>query len=300
MFVRSCNINLLGRIHFGDSALPILAVFLISMWVLTACSTEETPINLGEPSKSVVVSQSDPEMYSPTQKSVNPGVVSASPNSYSEGISVTGASSIATEPDLVLLNLGVEAFAVSVKKARSRAAKSMDSLMGTLRKKGVKELDIKTTRFSIYPRYEYQEIIVNGRPTGKQVLSGYVVNNEISVKIRDLDKVGEIIDSAAESGGDDIRINSINFTLEDPSDHMNTLREQAVKDAFEKAKHYAVLADVSLGPLLSLSEIGPVSIRSQDSMEFGMRSMAMAESSPISSGQLNVSLTVNIVFSLNY
>ena len=130
MLVRSCNINLLGRIHFGDISVPILAVFLLSMWVLTACSTEETPINLGEPSKLVVASQSEPEMYAPAQKSVNLGVVSGSPNSYSEGISVTGASSIATEPDLVLLNLGVEAFAVSVKKARSRAAKSMDSLMG--------------------------------------------------------------------------------------------------------------------------------------------------------------------------
>ena len=310
MFAKSCNRTSIKGTNFVEILTSPFAskiqwgstvvVLLFGMWSLVACSSEEPSIDVNEPSKSAVPSETAIERYSPPQRSVNASVVSAYASSYSEGISVTGASSISTEPDLVLLNLGVEAFASSVGKARSRAAKSMDSLVGTLRKKGVKELDIKTTRFSIHPRYEYQESIVNGRPIGKQVLSGYVVNNDISAKIRDLDKVGEIIDSAVDSGGDDTRINSIIFTLNDTNVYMNTLREQAVEDAFSKAKHYADLANVTLGPMLSLSEIGPVSIRSQGAMDFGMRSMAMAESSSISSGQLNVDLTVNIVFSVNY
>jgi len=279
----------------------ISAFLILGISLFLGCSNEESIIELNKLDNSPGSSEVaiNPYSSSPVRAAYS-GETLAPVNLSSNGISVTGASSISTEPDLVLLNLGVETFSTSVKKARSEAAKSMESLMTTLRKKDVKKSDIKTARFNIYPRYEYQESMVNGRPVGKQILTGYVVNNEVLAKVRDLDRVGEIIDSAAEAGGDDIRINSIDFTLDDSSVYMNALREQAVADAFTKASHYADLANVSLGPLMSLSESGVPSIRSAGVMDFGMRAMSMAESSPISSGQLDVVLTVNMVFSVNY
>ena len=277
----------------------IFAFLILGISLFLGCSNEESPIEVTKLDNFTGSSEVATKQYSSAPvRSAYSGETLAPVNLSSNGISVTGASSISTDPDLVLLNLGVETFSTSVKKARSEAAKSMQSLMTTLRKKDVKKSDIKTTRFNIYPRYEYQESMVNGRPVGKQVLSGYVVNNEISAKVRDLDRVGEIIDSAAEAGGDDIRINSIDFTLDDSSVYMNALREQAVTDAFTKASHYADLANVSLGPLMSLSESGAPSVRSAGVMDFGMRAMSVAESSPISSGQLDVALTVHMVFSV--
>ena len=304
------NSTLMARINAGSKWGQVLTwrfrisficvALILGILLSVGCSNEELVIQVPEPARPVNRSEVSSTQSNASRVAAYSGAESSVSNRPSDGIMVTGTSSISTEPDLVLLNLRVEAFSNSVRKARSTAAKSMDSLMTALKEKGIKEADIKTTRFNIYPRYEYQESIVNGRSIGKQVLTGYVLNNEIAVKVRDIDSIGEIIDSAAEAGGDDIRINHIDFTLDDTSAYMSTLREQAFSDAVTKAKHYADLADVSLGPLISLSEIGAPSIRSAGAMDFGMRSMAMAESSPISSGLLDVSLTVSIVFSVNY
>ena len=108
----------------------------------------------------------------------------------------------------------------------------------------------QTRSFNISPRYEFPEVFEEGIRTRKQVLIGYSVSNSASVKIRDLDAAGSIIDEVAEAGGDLIRINGISFTVEDPKPFTRDLREAAVKDAIDKASHLASLAGVSLGRLL--------------------------------------------------
>ena len=139
------------------------------------------------------------------------------------GIWVTGEGTIALEPDLALLNLGVEATAGTVAEARGEAASAMDAIVAALKAQGVEDRDIQTRFFNISPRYEYQEVLEEGFRRGKQVLVGYVVNNSASVKIRDLDSVGRVIDEVADAGGDVTRINGISFTVDDTKPFMVTL-----------------------------------------------------------------------------
>ena len=87
---------------------------------------------------------------------------------------------------------------------------------------------------------------MGGVRTGREVLTGYRVRNHATVKLRDLDSVGEVIDEIVIAGGDDVRINGINFTLEDPKPMMAELREMAVADARAKAGHLAELSEVTL------------------------------------------------------
>ena len=203
------------------------------------------------------------------------------------GIWVTGRGSITLEPDMATVNVGVQVEERTVSQARQEASTAMDSVVKKLKSEGLKDQDIQTTSFNIYPRYDYYE--------GKQELVGYTVSNMATIKVRDLDRVGEIIDSIADAGGDATRINGINFTVEDTSQFMDELREQAMQQAFDKAQHLADLGGVSLGQLSYVGEAGNVG---QVSGGFE-RAMAMsAPTTSISSGELELSLAINVAFGI--
>ena len=207
------------------------------------------------------------------------------------GISVSGSGSISVEPDLAILNIGVEATGKTVSFARSEAASAMDSVVSSLKKEGILTKDIQTQQLTIYPRYDYQ--------TNKQVLIGYSVTNTARVKVRDLSKVGKIVDNAAASGGDYVRINGISFNVEDTDQYMESLRKQAVQKAQIKAEEYADSAGVNLGALRSLTEVGAPSPHMSSEMDNQMRAMSVPMESPISGGKLQITVTVFTVFNID-
>ena len=215
------------------------------------------------------------------------------------GIWVTGEGTIALEPDLALLNLGVEATVGTVAEARGEAASAMDAIVAALKAQGVEDRDIQTRFFNISPRYEYQEVLEEGFRRGKQVLVGYVVNNSASVKIRDLDSVGRVIDEVADAGGDVTRINGISFTVDDTKPFMVTLREQAVGDALARAQQFADLTGVTLGELLFITEAtGGAPVISDFAEEaFAVRALA-APTTQISGGELELRVSVRAVFGI--
>jgi len=216
------------------------------------------------------------------------------------GISVSGEGVMSLAPDLAMLNVGVEATADTVSEALEQAARAMDSVIDALHARGIEDKDIQTRYFNVSPRYEWMEIEVQGRRSSKQVLIGYAVNNSASVKIRDLDAAGEIIDEVATAGGNDVRINGISFTVEDPKPLMTQLREAAVNDALAKAQHFAALTGVSLGRLVFISEYGstPVVKDFAEAERFGMAMAASAPTTSISGGELELRLSVQAVFDI--
>ena len=215
------------------------------------------------------------------------------------GIRVSGTGTVSVEPDVAILQVGVEVFAGKVSTARSEASKAMDSVVSVLKKEGVEEKDIQTTRFNIYPRYDYEEVTINGKRIGTQVLTGYTVNNTVKAKIYEIDKVGEIIDKGADAGGDYARINGVDFTVDDPTPYQTEIRKMAVEDAVGKAQEYALLTNVELGPVVELNEMTSGSVHSPYEADYGMRMMAAAPpTTSISAGQLEISLTVNTLFAI--
>ena len=216
------------------------------------------------------------------------------------GISVLGESTISVKPDIAILDIGVETFAESVALARQFAAKEMGSVISTLKKQGVDDSDIQTSRLNISPSYDYEEIMVRGKRTGRQVLTGYFVNNVVKVRIRELEKAGEVIDRTASAGGDSIRINGISFTVDDLSPYKVLLRKAAVEDSLVKANHYATESGVTLGPLISLSETSAPAIQSfQKDMAFGMRAMSESIPTSVSGGEFDIHHSIYATFAIN-
>ena len=255
----------------------------------------------------------------------------------STGIWVNGTGKATGDPDLGILSLGVEALADTASEARGMAADAIANTIVVLKSNNVQDRDMQTSRFSISPRYtthegtrctdrsigeeptsggaslgmpapgfpDVVEMIVIPEEKGSEcrveferVLIGYQVTNTLTVKVRDLDKMGDIIDGATEAAGNLVRINSVRFTIEDTKPLQNEAREEAIADLLTKANAMAALAGVELGKLVFLTESGggvPQSFaRPEAASAFG----SAAQSTSILAGELDVNVSVQGVFAI--
>lgn len=211
-----------------------------------------------------------------------------------EGIQVTGTGSESGVPDVVILNLGVVVEDKEIEKARVTAADAMQKLLDSLKGNGVDEKDIKTLIFNIYPVYDYN---YTGTTT-QQTLRGYQVTNIVSVKVRDIDKSGKVIDDAVAAGDKWIRVNSISFDIDDKETLKEKAREKAMKDANDKAQTLAQLGGVKLGEPIFISES---LLFSPDYSPYYSRSLGGEEaalSTSIAPGQLEITVTVSVIYAI--
>ena len=228
---------------------------------------------------------------SPTLGAI-PSELKLSLNNQQEGIWVSGTGKVSAVPDIAFLRLGIEAQEASVAEAQAQAVQAMDAVISALKDNGVAEKDIQTQYFNI------QRVTRWDDSRGQEVLIGYRVTNMVTAKIRDMEKVGAIIDAAASAGGDLTRIDSISFSIDDPSAYQVEARQKAMVDAAAKAGQMAELAGVSLGKPTYITESAyiPYPVYRQDFYEKVAGAPAME--TPISPGELDVSVNVQIAYAI--
>jgi len=213
-------------------------------------------------------------------------------NSQQEGFWVTGQGEITVTPDIATLYLGIEAKADTVAEAQSQASAAMAAVMTALTDNGVDDDDIQTQYFSINQDTRWDS------DDNEEIVIGYEVNNMVTVKIREIDNIGAIIDAVAEAGGDLTRINNIAFSIDDPSEYYAEIREEAMADAKAKAEQLAELAGIELGNPTYISEgsiYTPVDYRGLDVMA---PMVIEAASMSISPGELELTLTVQLAYAI--
>ncbi len=204
------------------------------------------------------------------------------------GISVTGDGSINVKPDLAKVTLGVEVTNSSASGAQQDAATKMSAVVDTLKKQGIQEKDIQTVRFDLSPDYDYS--------THTPVLKGYRVTNLVVVTIRDISKVGSLLDSVTSSGA--TRLEGISFSVSDPAAAGAQGREEAMKNARAKAEQLAKLAGVGLGDPISIQETVSTPVAP---VEMQPRAAAPAVASvptPISPGTQEVRTVVQVTYAI--
>jgi len=220
--------------------------------------------------------------------SVGPGIIWSQQN---VGLWVNGEGKVYATPDIAVLTLGVQVQQKTVADAQRQAADSMAKVMSVVKGKGVADKDIQTQGYNISQVTRWDD------KNNVQIVIGYRVTNTMVVKIRKLEDSGSIIDATAGVAGDDIRINSIGFTIDDPTNYQKQAREKAIKDAMEKAKQIASLSGVKLGKVLYISESIPYTPGQVTTFKMEGLNMAPAPSStPISSGELAVTVNVQMVY----
>jgi len=159
-------------------------------------------------------------------------------------ISLEGEGKITATPDIAEITLGLMTEKISVAEAQKENTDKMNRIIAELKKMSIEEKDIKTTNYSIYPRYDWAD--------GKQTLKGYQVSQSVAVKIRNLDKIGAVLEMAGRLGAN--QTGGLSFTIDEPEKLKQQAREKALLNAKEKAEALAKVAGVKLGRLVSFTE----------------------------------------------
>ncbi len=164
-------------------------------------------------------------------------------------ITVSGKGEVLSIPDVATFSFSVVETGKTVKEAQDKASTKMNSVLDTIKASGVAEKDIKTTSYSSYPKYEY-----NNYPTGKNVLIGYEVSQSITVKIRKTDNAGTLL---AKVGSMNVsNISGLDFIVDDADKVQAEARDKAIADAKDKAGVLAKALGVKLTKIVNFYESG--------------------------------------------
>lgn len=204
-------------------------------------------------------------------------------------LSISAEGSVNREPDLAFLNAGVQTQGATAQAAMRANAEAMTGVFDALAAANVDEADRQTSNFSLQPRFDYSNR-QNGEPPR---LVGYQASNQLTVKVRDLDALGETMDALVSAGGN--TFNSLTFALDDDRAAKDAARDLAMKEAIARAELYAAASGYEVARVVTISESG--GLRPQPMARMA-EARAVDQSTPIASGQVAYSVTVNVTFEL--
>lgn len=203
-------------------------------------------------------------------------------------INVAGQGEVYLIPDIAYIYIGTRSESTDVSVALNENNSQAKTIASVLSEMGVDAKDIQTTAFNVYP---YQPYDMEGQPMEMK----FVVENTVYVKVRDLERLGEMLDSVVRSGAN--QINGIQFDVEDREQAEADARRLAVIDAKNKAAELAEAADVTLGDLMNISvysSSNPVALYEAKGGGYA----AMDSSVSVSSGQMVITADASLTYEI--
>lgn len=204
-------------------------------------------------------------------------------------ITVVGQGKTTVVPDIASLQLGVQNSAATVEEAMTSNSDIMDAILAAMADAGVADKDIQTTSYNIYLDEGYRGPDMPYEPV-------YRVSNMITVKVRDLTAVGEVLDAAVAAGANQIW--GVNFTVEDRTAAEEDARAKAMADARARAEALAGLAEVEVGEVLSISEVITGGISPLYSGVAVEMAAGLGGGGSISPGELEYSMSIQVTYAL--
>ena len=199
-------------------------------------------------------------------------------------VTVIGSGEVQGTPDTLTVSAAMEAIAADVTGALNQTSQRQQAVIGALTGAGIEQKDISTTQVTLAPQY-------NSDGTS---IASYRASNAIDVKIRDAARASDILALIVTTGGDNTRINSVNYSIADDSALVRDARTRAFEDAKDRAQQYAELSGLDLGEVVSISEADST----QPPPPVPMPRSAMAESVPLAPGEQSVGFSVTVVWEL--
>ncbi len=256
--------SLIRNMSLKSSGLAIATVS-ISAAILLACS--------GASNNSAAVAQ------------VEQSTISIMPRT----ISVSGVGKVSSTPDMATITFSTMGKGDNAGDAYNANNKEMAKLARAIKDAGISDTDLQTSNFSLSPEYKYNNV------TRENTIVGYRATASLTVKVKNIDFVPNIIDAAVEGGA--TGMNGLFFGFNDPEGLQNDARKKAIAHARAKAELYAAEAGVIVGEVISISEAGAAPAP-RPMMMARSASMDMAEGAPIEIGENQLSASVNVVFAI--
>ncbi len=206
-------------------------------------------------------------------------------------VTVSASGTVAAEPDRAEITIGVVTQLASAKEAIGENSKIAERVLKAIREQGIEGKDIATDHFEVSPVYtRYKKS--SGGATNR--IEGFRVRNLARVQVRDIAKVGDVIDGAAQKGAN--HVGQIRFIISDLEARLDAARRDAMANAIRRARLYAEAAGASLGDVLTISE-SVQGLRPQP-FEARARSSSMAASVPIEPGSQTLKVVIHVVWAL--
>jgi hypothetical protein len=208
-------------------------------------------------------------------------------------ITISGEGKVFAAPDIAIVQFGVTnecGDEETIPATIGKNAETMNKILKDIKDLGIEEKDITTTQYSLTPRYEYNE------RTGERVFKGYVIEQDIQVKIRDFTKIGSVLSAGTNNGA--TLVGNLYFSIDEPEKVRQQAREEAILQAKTKAESIAKASGLKLGKVLNVNESYYPSYGYGGGVTMDKAAMESAPAPEIQPGQQEVSTTVYITYRL--
>lgn len=199
-------------------------------------------------------------------------------------ITVVGSGKVSAQPDQGEINVGVVTQRPAAVDAMSENSAAVRRVMQRLSELGVAEKDIRTNNLNLNPVY-----VRPGKAEEKPRIVGYEVTNQVHITVRDLGRMGSILDAVVREGAN--RLNGVSFAVADPTSLLDEARTKAIQDAHRKAELYAAATAVALGEVLSVQEVPPQLPRPEH-----FRLAQAQDSVAIAPGQMEFQVNITVIY----
>jgi uncharacterized protein len=201
-------------------------------------------------------------------------------------MNIEGKGVVRAVPNIVIATIGVLEEDVNLEAALSASAQKTSAVISAIKNLGVDERDIQTSAFNVEPRYDYMN--------GQRIFRGFAVSNILKITVREVNNLGEIIDTSVRSGANIVR--DINFAVENVSDYYNEALRLAIADSRRKAQAVATEVNVALNEI-------PIFIQEERDLPVSIRSVqlqALDSVTPILPGELEITSNIKVTYSYKY
>lgn len=215
-----------------------------------------------------------------------PFSINSTTTTKADTFNVSGEGKSFVKPDAAYVAVGITASGTTIQQAQEGVNSVINQVSASIKKLGIEEGDIQTTNYNINPNYDYQ--------TGRQRITGFQASTNLKVKVKDINKINSVIDTATEAGANEV--GGITFDVADKTKAENEARQKAVTEAKKKAENAAEIAGFTLGRIINYSESfggapRPIPmLQSADSKE--------ATATQIEVGTSEINLTVTLSYEL--
>ena len=205
-------------------------------------------------------------------------------------LSVSAEASAKRVPDVATISTGVVTQAADANAAMRANAVQMDKVMAAIKAAGIGERDVQTSGINLNPQYKYVE---NAPPS----IVGYQASNTVNVKVRDLSKLGKVLDAFVEQGAN--QVNGPSFEVDKPDEAYDEARVAALKKAQARAQTYADALGLKVRRIVSISEGGASFPRPMPMMRAMAADAGFAKETSVSPGETTLSVNIDVVFELS-
>ncbi|MDO7836243.1 SIMPL domain-containing protein [Sphingobium sp. HBC34] len=209
-------------------------------------------------------------------------------------VTLNVTESVEAAPDVATIGTGVQTRALTAQAAMQDNAAKTDKLIAALAKAGIARKDIQTSGITLSAQYDYSN--QDGKPEGPRFI-GYEASNQLTVKLRDIKKVGASLDAMVAAGA--TSISGPTFSIDDPSPLIVQARGTALRSAKAQADYYAQAAGFRTARLVSISESSSGGQPPMPMLQSARFKADAAPTTPVEPGQVSASVTLTVQYALD-